>query len=230
MAGESQHQPQEAGAPDPSVLTLQTLALAIDNQRRFNAAELGVVDAKLDVIRERFRGLDEATKVLHETVTRTPTDIQQAIGHLKELTDERFISVTQQFKERDVRSERESRDNKVAVDAAFAAQKEAAAKQDEGNQKAIDKSEKATNETIVKNADASQARADALSEKIDDVKQRLSSLEAQLLGMVERTAGSREQIGDRRGTNTATLAAVGMGITLVLAVLTIIGFILARTP
>jgi cation transport regulator ChaB len=122
--------------------------------------------------------MDTATIVLNQAVTKTPTEIQKEVSHLRELSDEKFISVQTQFKERDTRQERESRDNKVAVDAAFAAQKEAAAKQDEANAKAIDKSERATAETIKTNQELSKSTTDALTKSLDEVKLAIGRIEA----------------------------------------------------
>lgn len=67
--------------------------------------------------------------------------------------EEKFASVGNQFKERDTRSEREARDTKLAVDAAFAAQEKQAVAQNESNTLAINKSEGATTETIKTNQD-----------------------------------------------------------------------------
>lgn len=156
--------------PDPTVLTTEALTRAVQAERDY-------VDGQLDVLRERLRAIDMATRLLNETVNRVPTDVTKEVTHLRELMDERLTSVGVQFKERDTRQERESRDNKVAVDAAFAAQKEAAAKQDEGNAKAINKSEMATAETINKLSELFRTSAGALSDKIDDLKARVGALE-----------------------------------------------------
>jgi hypothetical protein len=139
-----------------------------------------------------------------------------------------LTAVALQFKERDTRSERESRDNKVAVDAAFAAQKEAAAKQDEANQKAIDKSEKATNESIAKLGDVVKASNDALADKIDDLKTRLSLQEAQTIGLAARTSGAREQVADHRSGQQSVNSMISIGISVVFLTIAIITFILAR--
>ena len=198
--------------PDPTVATTNT-------RIRAAAAERDYVNARFATLEERLKGMDRAADVLSETVNRTPTDIQKEVAHLRDLFDQRFDAVAGQFKERDVRSERESRDNKVAVDAAFAAQKEAAAKQDEANSKAIDKSERATNETIVKNADSATAATKALSDKVDDLKERLSIVESARIGAHD------QRLETRQGAS-ATYAFVGIVITVILFAVTVIGFIL----
>ena len=189
---------------DPSDLTTERLQREIgllENElsRRLGAAsEYGKVanelvrehaDANYRVLGQRLDGIDEATKVLNDIVTRVPTDVQVAVGHLKELHDERFESVATQFKERDTRSERESRDNKVAVDAAFAAQKEAASEQNKSNTLAISKSEAATSETISKLTELFQTTVSAQADKVDDLKQRVTAVEQRKLGANESNAG-----------------------------------------
>src|SRR6185312_881175 len=150
-------QPQEVSVPfpDPTVLTTQGL------QREIKALR--------ELLETRIDGQDREIKRVQEGLDGREHDIRLAIGQLEKLMGEklasenlRFETVAIQFKERDTRSERESRDNKVAVDAAFAAQKEAAAKQDESNQKAIDKSEVATAEKINKLAELFKTTTDAL--------------------------------------------------------------------
>jgi cation transport regulator ChaB len=175
-------------------------------------AERDYVDGQIEVLKQRLDGIDRATEVLNETVNRVPTDVQQAVGHLRSLVDEKFTSVGTQFKERDTRSERESRDNKVAVDAAFAAQKEAAAKQDESNAKAIAKSEATTAETIRNLATLVDSGINGLRETLDDLKVRLARIEAAKIGGQEVTT-------ERRDANAALYAAAGF----VLTVLVIIG-------
>lgn len=200
MAGESQALPEST--PDPSVLTTDAILRAVQAERDW-------VTAQVDVLRERLHGIDRATEVLSQTINRTPTEIQKEVTHLRELSNERFESVALQFKERDTRQEREARDNKVAVDAAFAAQKEAAAKQNESNTLAISKSEASTAETITKLAELFRSTTDALSDKIDDVKLRLVTIESLKLGNLE----TRKSQNDMVPWVVATVAIIAVIIT-----------------
>jgi tetrahydromethanopterin S-methyltransferase subunit B len=155
---------------------------AVDRIKENLRAERDFAIGQIEVVTTRLNAMDEATSVLRESVTRVPTDVQLQVGNLRDVMEERFNSIEKQFAERDVRSEREARDNKVAVDAAFAAQKEAAARQDESNAKAIDKSENATVETIRKLNDIVDALNKALSDKVDDLKARIGAVEASRIG------------------------------------------------
>jgi hypothetical protein len=201
--------------PDPTVLTTQQLYREITSLK--------------EVISTRLDGMDRAIVVLQATANRSPTpgEIDLDLESFKSLVDEKFRTVHEkfegiltqaaerfktvderfggvalQFKERDTRSERESRDNKVAVDAAFAAQKEAASEQNKSNTLAIDKSEKATAETLNKQADLFKSTTDALAGRIEDAKQlvskidtRVTTIESRGVGVIESRTQGNWQIG-----------------------------------
>jgi len=200
--------------PDPTVLTTDQILRAVQSERDY-------VDGQIAVLVERLGGIDRATKLLDETVHRVPTDIQKEIAHLTGLVDEKFRSIDVQFSERDTRSERESRDNKVAVDAAFAAQKEAAAKQDESNAKAIDKSEAATTETINKLNELFRSDSKSLADKIDDLKARLTAVESIRIGGIQSESERHASIGS---TTAILMVVIGVLTILVIAALSTHGF------
>ena len=225
--------------PDPSQLTTEQLLRVVRSERDFTLGQV-------EVISERFRSMDEATKVLSQTVHRVPTDMQQSIDHLNTLMierfeaanaayqhilalmDERFSSVSQQFKERDTRAEREARDNKIAVDAAFAAQDKSATKQDEANQKAIDKSERATNDSIIKLGDSATAANKSLSDKIDDNKARIAAQDTILVGVISKSAGGHDAVADRRASTSTVFAAITVGALLLATAVAVITFALTH--
>lgn len=156
--------------PDPTALTDQAIA-------RLERSITAYIDGKFAALKERLDGIDAATALRIEAAKEIPARIDEKVGHLEGLTNEKFASIMTQFAERDTRSERESRDNKFAVDAAFAAQKEAAAKQEDTFTKQIDKSEIATTETIAKLEALTATQDRALSDKIDDIKERILVVE-----------------------------------------------------
>lgn len=207
---------QPRGAPptiDPTLLTTEQLLRAI-------AGERDRVDGRFEVVGVRLDGMDKATELRSAAVDSLHGTIDEKVGHLAALTDERFGAIATQFRERDTRSERESRDNKVAVDAAFAAQKEAASEQNKSNTLAISKSETATTETINKLAELFKTTTDALGDKIDDLKERLGRVEAaeiterrvalgaQQAGRIDREV-SRDAKQWRSDGNTLMLGVVG---------------------
>jgi hypothetical protein len=199
--------------PDPTDAVNDAVERAVKAERDY-------VDGKIGILGERLDAIDRATELLNETVNRVPTDVQKEVGHIRELTDEKFSGIQTQFKERDTRQERESRDNKVAVDAAFAAQKEAASEQNKSNTLAINKSETSTIETINKLDRLFKTTTDALGDKIDDNKQRVAddfaSLRQAIVELDKKVNGedrSKQGAKEDRSSLYATLT-IGMGIIL----------------
>jgi hypothetical protein len=192
--------------PDPTELTDRAIA-------RVEKSLTEYINSQLEVRDQRLRGIDEATKLRLDAVEEIPVQIDEKVGRLRDVHDERFRSIATQFLERDTRAERESKDNKVAVDAAFAAQKEAAAKQDESNQKAIDKSEKATGETIKTNQELVRATTDTLTKDVDLLKQQVTGILAGRAGQVEQRGEMRQSGLDARTVLFSTIGAlVGLGL------------------
>jgi ABC-type Na+ efflux pump permease subunit len=197
--------------PDPTELTDRAIA-------RLEKTLTTYIDGEIKAIEMRLKGIDEATKLRLDQVTVIHDEINQdiirAVDNHAKLDEEKFRGVDQRFSERDLRSEREARDNKVAVDAAFAAQKEAAAKQDEANAKAIDKSERATAETIKTNQELNTTKTDALTKALDEVK-----LE------VNRFVGGRAGATENR---TAMYATIGVVVSLIFLAIAVVGVLATR--
>ena len=156
--------------PDPSILTTQQM------HREINALR--------DTFETRLNGMDKATALLGDNVSRVPTDTDKQIMHLRALHDEKFNAVTsareamslgiqKQFDERDIRSAASEDAAKVAVNAALQAQKEAAAAQNSSNTAAIAKSEVATTKQIDSILALLASNNSALNDKMAAVNQRL---------------------------------------------------------
>jgi hypothetical protein len=167
-------------SPDPTALTTEAVELAVARSKEFT-------DGRVAVLLERLNGIDRATQLLNETVNRTPTQIQVEVAHLTALfeekvstlmaiVEEKFSSVQTQFAERDERAAREARDNTIKVDAAFAAQKEAAQKAEDASQKAIDKSDAATADQIAKLSQLVDAKFSSLEDKVETATRRIDKL------------------------------------------------------
>jgi len=167
--------------PDPSLLTTQQLREGLDQLEKLIGVQLNA--------------MNEATHLRLQAFANVPAQINERVGDLQGLHDEkfrsqgvqveeRFSSVALQFEERDKRGERESRDNKVAVDAAFAAQKEAASEQNKSNTLAISKSEAATAETINKLEQLVSANIQGLNDKVDDIKATASTLRLEITASI----------------------------------------------
>ena len=212
MTADDPHNPGELlPRPDPTRLTT-------DQLRRELSALREILTARLDA-------MDRATQLLDETVNRTPTVIQTAISHLKELHEERFrsteqVSVTrlngieQQFAERDVRTEQASIATDSALKAALQAAKEAVFENSQAAAKAAEKVEL----SFTKQIDQIGLRIDTIVKGYDDrlteIKERIDRGE----GSTSGAFGSRAEARLNMSTIIAVVLAIVSVVTLVLYV------------
>jgi hypothetical protein len=120
--------------PDPTLLTTQQLLRELASLR--------------EILETRLDAMDQAARVLEQTVNRTPTLLQSAITGVREVYDERFTSMQRQFAERDIRTEQTATARDAALAAALQAAKEAVAEQVAVAARATDKAEESFNVTI----------------------------------------------------------------------------------
>jgi len=197
--------------PDPTVLTtrqllreIEILRGSIDDKVEARHREAAALKELLFV---RIDAIERATALRARVIDDLPADNARQIGHLRELMDERFVSIGVQFEERDTRSEREARDNKLAVAAAFAAQEKQAVAQNESNALAISKSESATAETIKTNQELGKSTTDAQGKTLDEIKGQVTTILAS-------GVGAHEVLTDRRAGTSQILAMVAVVATL----------------
>jgi DNA anti-recombination protein RmuC len=181
--------PHNDKVPGPAYLTTEEL-------RRDVSALREILQARLD-------GMDRATIVLSETVNRTPTAIQLAVGHLQELHDEKFQGIALQFSERDTRTEQAAKASKEALDAALLAAKELVSQQNEANAAAADKAEQST----IKQIDQIGIRIDTMQKALDD---RLTELKERIDRGEGTTAGTATYRSERRLDMGQVIAVVAV--------------------
>lgn len=216
--------------PDPTILTTQLIDRAIAGLRELLEANM---DGNHSELLARLGAMDQAIVLLQAARDKNPAEIDAKLAQLLSLIGERFSTLEErfktmdvqfggialQFRERDTRSERESRDNKVAVDAAFAAQKEAASEQNKSNTLAIDKSEKATAETLNKQADLFTSRTDALIDQHDDLKERVTRIESFGIGTTAAVATRQADRGFNAYMAFGVIGVIVGAIGIMLAIL-----------
>jgi hypothetical protein len=164
------------------------------------------LDMRFDAVETRFEAMDKATDLQHQDMVRVPTLLQQAIGGLRELLHqeietkssniqgelntiraemlEKFLGVAAQFNERDTRTDQRAGDTKLAVDAAFAAAKEATAKIEAGFTKQID--------AMIAIIDTKTAN---LAGSISDIKDRLTAMESRAGTIMAGSRDNRDNLG-----------------------------------
>jgi chromosome segregation ATPase len=160
--------------PDPTLLTTQQLLREVAQLRTEFAEQIGSVQTILET---RLNGMDKAIELLQATADRFPARMDEKIHAAIGVHDEKFDSIAKQFTERDVRSDSQKRDGKDALDAALAAQKEAAEKQATTFGLSVAKSEAATDKRIDQMSQLIQTNSQGLDGKITDLKERLTRIE-----------------------------------------------------
>lgn len=167
--------------PDPTHLTTRQLLREISTLKEIVFTKLGSSSTEhalvQSIIGARIDAMDKATVLLQSMTDKLPDKIDEKISALRDVHDEKFNSIQNQFREMDVRTERSSKDNNVAVGAAFSAAKEAVAEQNKSSALAISKSEAATMKQIEQLQQLTVKGSESLDEKINDVKERLTRLE-----------------------------------------------------
>jgi hypothetical protein len=185
--------------PDPSLLTTEQLLREIGALREILEAQIG---GRINEVNQRFDDMDRAL-ILHRAANdKIPLLIDEKIGHMRAVADEKFSSIQKQFVERDVRTESSARDQKVAVDAALSAAKEAVGAQNASSALSIAKSETATGKQIEGLANLVATSTKGLDDKIVDVKDRVTRLESMGVGIAA-------QKNDTRATTGTIIAGAG---------------------
>jgi hypothetical protein len=172
-----------------------------------------------ELIETRFDGMDKDIAGIHKSLDSRDAAVKEQTTHLRDLvfgkiaelgavTAERFTGVAAQFSERDTRTDQRAGDTKLAVDAAFAAAKEATSKIEAGFTKSIDGQQELMN-----------TNTKASDEKISDIKDRVTTIESRTQGI-----GSANQ--DHRENRTENWGYVIGVAFIVSALISVIGFLL----
>jgi hypothetical protein len=234
------------------------LVLALRSVSEPQALMQAIADRAVANVRQelttKIEGMDRATNLWHDDLVRVPTDLQEAVGALRELMEktinfevavvadelhqhvaatlEKFLAVAAQFTERDTRTDQRAGDTKLAVDAAFAAAKEATAKIEAGFTKQID--------SMIGMVDT---QAKFFAGQISDLKERLTIMESRtavsdpstaiaLAGLRSDMAslGSSRDVGvgmrhQAESGHAMNIALGGMAISLMVAIVAVVTLI-----
>ena len=170
----------------------------MDKATELLAATVGRVPSETDkavgglreLLGARIDGMDVATKLLAASVEKFPSDIDRSSINTREYLLSLIKQVESVSIEKFSAIEGTFASNALALTAALAAQKEAAAEQNKSNTLAIAKSEQATKETISSNATQTANSLASQAANIADLKDRVVRIES---GGVATSAAHTEQ-------------------------------------
>jgi len=218
---------QEIIAPNDTLNKLSQALIQISRGDPFVALR-NELQTRFNAIDTRLSAMDKATELQHEDMVRVPTLLDKASTSIRELleqtmlkelallkgdletlkgelrthaaeTKEKFSAVAAQFDERDTRTDQRAGDTKLAVDAAFAAAKEATAKIEAGFTKQIDGMIEIIN-----------TKTENLSDSIGDIKDRVVALESRSGTTMEVRRDSRDNMGLIFGGIAVLIALVAL--------------------
>jgi hypothetical protein len=152
------------------------------------------------------------TQALYREVSALQELIEQRIEGQREIINQQFYKVEQQFELVERQRVEQKKDTKDAVDAALTAQKEAVREQTSASERSIAKSETATTKQIDQLAATFANTQASLLARIDELKERIVEVDRKAEAPVQQRFGAKE---DRSGF----YAAIGVGVSLLFVVI-----------
>lgn len=196
--------------PDPTQLTTEQLRREISWLRELLQDR---VTGSREVIEVRLNSMDRAVTLIQDAFNKAPDaartyakheekfisiekDIGQRFNDLEKWLSVKFGGVQTQFAERDTRTEQISLANKLAIDAALQAAKEAVGEQNKSNVQATAKSEAAFTKQIDQVGTLIATSTKALDDKVNDMKDRINAIDlsskTSVGGLTARSEGKNE--------------------------------------
>lgn len=185
---------------------------SMDKAIALAADELNTARADLPVKSERERvRRNEASRAVHAAEREF---VMAQIALVQAVMTEKFAAVDGRFGE-----------SKIAVDAAFAAAKEAVTEQNKSNSAAIAKSEAATKEQLESLRREGGTDRQAMTDKIDDARTRLTTVESRTAGLSEGTGQARSERTEERAkreTQHNQIMLVLFALALVVSIISVV--------
>jgi biotin operon repressor len=147
------------------------------------------------------------TQALYREVSALQELIEQSIKGTREVIDQQFYKVEQQFELVERQRVEQKKDTKDAVDAALTAQKEAVREQTSASERSIAKSEAATNKQLEQLAATFKTSSDSLLARIDELKEWIVDVDRKAERPIQQKLGARE---DRSGLYAALAAMASL--------------------
>ncbi len=202
--------------PDPTKLTTELVDRSISAFREVFEVRLAEMDKAIILAADSIGKLpaDATTKCdklrseLEVQMLGLREFIVSKIENIRDVNAEKFEAVSNRFAERDSQRDRLALENRISLDTALAAAKEAVAEQNKANAQAIGKSEAATQKQIDAMVQLMTNSNKSLEDKIADIKSRLDRGEG-------RDNGSNEARTDKRADVGSILQAIAVMATIV---------------
>jgi hypothetical protein len=162
------------------------------------------------------------TQALYREVSALQELIEQSIRGTREVIDQQFYKVEQQFELVERQRVEQKKDTKDAVDAALTAQKEAVREQTSASERSIAKSEAATNKQLEQLATTFSNTQASLLARIDELKERIVDVDRKAESVAQQKVGAKEERIVVREDRTGSLGLVSIGISVLFLM---IGFV-----
>jgi hypothetical protein len=162
------------------------------------------------------------TQALYREVSALQELIEQVVKGTREVIDQQFYKVEQQFELVERQRVEQKKDTKDAVDAALTAQKEAVREQTSASERSIAKSEAATNKQLEQLATTFSNTQASLLARIDELKERIVDVDRKAESVAQQKVGAKEERIVVREDRTGSLGLVSVGISVLFLM---IGFV-----
>jgi hypothetical protein len=186
--------------PDPTERTREQLETSIKSLEDLFSV---VSEGNKRVIEQRLDGMDEAILLVRASYETLPQYIKEVVGNLKELHEEKFLSIANQFTLRD-----------VAVAAALKAAQEAVFAQQVANKEANNKMEAGFTKLIDSSGELLRSVREGFDGKIEDMKTRFGSIEARLTTIESKKIGQTEHKADVNVSFSQVMSAIAIVISI----------------
>ncbi len=194
--------------PDPTVLTTSQLIREVSALKELIYVQFESRDKSIDTLRgESEARLEEGLRTLHNATELRDEKIR-GLYAAQEAFKELVLS---RFAQQDTITEKAARDVKSAVDAAFAAAKEAVGEQNKSNALSITKSETAFTKSIDQLGELVKTMGKAIDDKIEVIKKssddKVTDIKDRLVSM-EGQRGGRNDVGNWLALGISTIFAI----------------------
>ena len=162
----------------------------------------------------------EGRRPIPDPTVLTTDQLLREIAHLKELFGEQLTRVDDKLALAERQRVEQKSDTEKAIQAALLAQKESVAAQADAFEKSVAKSEAATTKQIDQIQTTFKSEIGAVIKSHDELRERVLVNESTL-------GGAKEQKQETRAVSAGMNAAIGLGVAVFVALLTVVGILLA---